>query len=228
LRFQPGELALRSGSSLALAGGMLTLQDDGNLVLYDSARAPLWSANSKGSCGNGACVLSFGGDGRPAVLQGQTVLWTPPVGGNAGASASFTVSTVAPHVSFADSQNDILWMAPYVLRPFKLLSGQYVEQATAAGNLFLSLSATGQLTVTAGAVGAVPALWNSGNAAVTCTAPDCFAVLQSDGNLVIRAGGAAKWASNTPNGAAAALVFNTSAPYLQLVDGQGKVVWSAP
>jgi hypothetical protein len=228
LRFQPGELALRSGSSLALAGGELTLRNDGNLVLSDSAQKPLWSANSSGACANGACVLSFGADGRPAVSQGSTVLWTPPVNASVGTSASLTVSTLPPYMSFADSGNDILWMTSYALRPFQMLAGQYVEQATPSGSLFLSLSASGQLKVTAGAVDGTPALWTSGNAPFTCVAPDCFVVLQGDDNLVIRAGGAGKWASNTSNSGANTLVFNGTAPYLQLVDAQGKVVWSAP
>jgi hypothetical protein len=226
LRFQPGQLALRSGSTIALAGGGLTLQDDGNLVLHDSKLKPLWSTNSAGDCAHGACLLSFGANGRPAVALGKTVLWTPPVSGSVGTSASLTVSTAPPYVSFADTDDNIVWMTSYALRPFQLTAEQYVQQATTNGTLFLTLNATGQLTITAGAVDAKPPLWTSGNAATTCTAPDCFVVLQGDGNLVIRAG-AAKWASNTSNSAATTVLFNATAPYLQLVESGGKVIWSA-
>jgi hypothetical protein len=68
-------------------------------------------------------------------------------------------------------------------------------------------------------------VWATGTSGRACS-PSCTASFQADGNLVLYENGSPYWASNTDNQGATALIFNSSAPYLQIVNGT-QVLWSA-
>jgi hypothetical protein len=69
-------------------------------------------------------------------------------------------------------------------------------------------------------------VWSSATAGSSC-ASGCGAYFQGDGNLVVYASGPAVWASNTSGERASSLLFQNSAPYLQIMNSKGKVLWSS-
>jgi hypothetical protein len=71
-RLLPGE-ALLPGQSIGGGGDTLTMQGDGNLVLYAPGYTPIWASNTRGN--NGAW-LSMQGDGNLVVVaRGGKPLW---------------------------------------------------------------------------------------------------------------------------------------------------------
>jgi len=68
-------------------GDMLTMQSDGNLVIYGKNQEPVWASDT---AGNVNAVLAASDDGRLMVLsEDQTVLWeTPPASASRPASSA--------------------------------------------------------------------------------------------------------------------------------------------
>jgi hypothetical protein len=69
---------LTSGQSITTPGGAfrLTMQGDGNLVLYGASNSALWAS---GTSGNPGAYLVLGDDGNLVVDSAAgTVLWTEP------------------------------------------------------------------------------------------------------------------------------------------------------
>src|SRR5258706_10426672 len=50
LVYAPGALQLREGEQVSNRGLALSMQTDGNLVLYDASGRPLWSSNTYHQC----------------------------------------------------------------------------------------------------------------------------------------------------------------------------------
>jgi hypothetical protein len=61
----------------------LTMQSDGNLVLYQNGSA-LWASNTGGECSSGSCFAVFQTDGNFVVYNGSTALWSTNSGGTPG------------------------------------------------------------------------------------------------------------------------------------------------
>ncbi|WP_052441287.1 hypothetical protein [Streptacidiphilus anmyonensis] len=61
----------------------LTMQTDGNLVIYDVNGNPLWNTQTEGHPGAFAIMQT---DGNLVVYQGSTPLWNSGTGGNPGAT----------------------------------------------------------------------------------------------------------------------------------------------
>ncbi len=62
-------------------GSRLTLQSDGNLVLYTATGEPVWDSNTVGS---GADRLALNNDGSLALYQGSSAVWIQNEGNNSG------------------------------------------------------------------------------------------------------------------------------------------------
>lgn len=88
--------ALWASNTNGLGGTRLTMQSDGNLVLYTSANAAVWSSKSAGSGGNRATIEN---DGNFAVFNSANVrVWstnTGSGGGETGTKIAFVGDTNA-------------------------------------------------------------------------------------------------------------------------------------
>lgn len=72
------------GHSWKTCGGyQLDFQSDGNLVLYNAARAPLWNS---GTAQKGANRLAMQSDGNLVIYAGNTPLWSSGTAGNPSAA----------------------------------------------------------------------------------------------------------------------------------------------
>jgi hypothetical protein len=78
---------------------MLTMQDDGNLVVYDAKGRPLWASNTLNPNGNNRAVMQ--GDGSLVVYSGLgKALWSSGTGGHS--DAFLTVQDDGNVVVYAD------------------------------------------------------------------------------------------------------------------------------
>jgi hypothetical protein len=78
-RLLPGETLL-AGQSISAGRDILTMQGDGNLVLYAPGRIPVWASNT---AGNGGAQLVMQADGNLVVAApGGRPLWAAGTGGH--------------------------------------------------------------------------------------------------------------------------------------------------
>jgi hypothetical protein len=162
--------ALSIGQSLYSCNGQhrLTMQGDGNLVLYSAAPAPpgyaaRWSSVTYGSTGYVATVQPDGNFVLYNLLDSP--LWSTGTPGRSGA--------------YVDLQND----------------GNLVVYAAGGGSALWASSSTLPGPEACGALGQGHAL-NNGQNLYSCNGQFRL-TMQSDGNLVLYAGSQALWASNT-------------------------------
>jgi surface antigen len=196
---KPGE-ALRPGRSLGSEHGQyrLTMQADGNLVLYVArSDRPVWHTHTHGHPGAWAVMQT---DGNLVVYDTSgTALWHSGTGGHPG--AYFAVQRDSNLVVY-DSASRPLWAsglrndqlrANEVLvaeQYLKALNGKYHLYMQADGNLVLYKEGG-------------PALWSTG----THGHPGAWAIMQGDGNLVVYgSGGSPLWNAQTAGHPGANLV----------------------
>ncbi len=80
-RLLPGE-TLHPGQSMSAGSDILTMQADGNLVLYAPGRVPIWASNT---WRNDGAQLVMQTDGNLVVaVPGGTPLWAAGTGGHSG------------------------------------------------------------------------------------------------------------------------------------------------
>ena len=72
--------------------------------------------------------------------------------------------------------------------------------------------------------GSAPWATNTSGMTSTCGGGNCVAQFQTDGNLVLYASSTPYWASNT-SGVGKSMRFSTTAPYVQILDAAGNVVF---
>ncbi|MHA3700962.1 transglycosylase family protein [Jatrophihabitans sp. YIM 134969] len=175
----------------------LSLQTDGNLVLYSTTKAVVWTTSTRGTMQ----ALTMQTDGNLVLrTTAGAVAFQTRTAGRSGAvltAGTLAEATVAQGTTVA-------WRTPaktgVVWRNQLLRSGQAITRGTAS----LTMQADGNL-VRRDATNA--AVWASGT-----RSPGAYAWMQSDGNLVIRStAGAALWTSKTAG---------TTATFLQ-VSGAG-------
>ena len=180
--------SIRPGQSLVSSDTQyeLTLQTDGNLVLYTTTGVAVWSTSTSGTPMQ---ALTMQADGN-LVLRSSAgaAVFNTRTSGRAG--ASLTVTNGATAVVGVGA--DIGWRSPtasgVVWRNQVLRSGDVITR----GSTTLTMQTDGNL-VRRDATGA--AAWSSGTAS-----PGAYASMQADGNLVVRStAGAALWSSGTPN-----------------------------
>jgi hypothetical protein len=212
---------LTPGQSLISANGRynLTLQADGNLVLYRGA-TPLWSTNTSGKP---VTVAAMQADGNLVLYDAHGhPLWYSGTNGHPG--AFLTVQDDGNVVLYVEA-GPLRWpiwatntVDPSLFPPEQLSPGQSITSRN--GSYALTLQTDGNLVLYQGAtplwstntsgkpvtVAAMQAdgnlvlydaqkhpLWNSG----TSGNPGAFLTVQDDGNVVLYVGAAAIWATNT-------------------------------
>lgn len=105
--FLPNQVNLYQKQSLQVKGRTLAMQEDGNLVIYDSAGKALWSImKSSFSCNSAnPCNAVFQGDGNLVVYQRNTPLWAS--GSLGGTKLIF--QEAKPYLRILNSGGTLLW-----------------------------------------------------------------------------------------------------------------------
>ncbi len=149
----------------------MTMQTDGNLVVYDSASTPLWASNTTGK-GTAPYKLSVKDDGNVVINDGK-------------GKSIWTTCTTSTSTRTTDALYNLAVMN----------QGQYVQSLN--NSFFLRLNSDGNLVLyTSNDWSRSSAIWMS-NSANKGVAPYRL-TMQSDGNLVVYdATNAAMWASGS-------------------------------
>ncbi len=198
----------------------LVMQGDGNLVEYvRSSMRALWSTGTGGNPGAYAIMQT---DGNLVVYLGSTALWNTHTGGNTGA-----------YVSLADDANLIvesatanpLWSNAVINSTLAsgetLVTGQRVYSSNDAQYVLL-MQGDGNLVEYV--LSSMRALWSTG----TGGHPGAYAVMQTDGNLVVySATGTALWNSHTGGQPGLALHVQDDANLVIYPFAGGAVAWAS-
>jgi len=207
---------LSPGSTLVSPGGQyrLTMQSDGDLVLYTAGGSPLWSSQTSAAAGAFAIMQA---DGNFVVYSAANrVLWATGTGGHPGAELE------------VQSDGDLavagpsgpLWSSGSVNSELKagehLDSGWYLQSQ--GGECRLFMQSDGNLVLYAASGQSV---WSSG----TSGSPGASAVMQADGNLVIySASDQVLWTTKTAGKPGARLQLSRHAD-ISISLPSGSVIW---
>ena len=94
--FSAGNFQLPEGASVQLGPTFLTMQVDGNLVMYQGGTA-VWNSGTGGqSCGSSQCRAVFQADGNFVIYNGSLAIWNTSTWGNSW--AQLVLSSSAPYV----------------------------------------------------------------------------------------------------------------------------------
>jgi hypothetical protein len=173
------------------------LQQDDNLVVYDSWNRPKWASNTVGRGTSGGCRLVMQNDANLVLYSGSTALWssqggstevkhgdTLPAGQRLNHNQSLTSHNGKYIALMQPDGNFVLYHGTRALwNAATHGSGSTYVTAQTDGNLVV-YDATGKPH------------WNSGTYGRNTTG-DVRLVMQDDGNLVLYSGSTATWASNT-------------------------------
>ena len=223
--YQMGQLNLYSNQEINLQNASFTLQNDGNLVLYQ-AGSVIWQSNTCcHDCSNEQCRLTFDSAGHLVIYQNTTTLasW-PPVYNETLGSSSIRISNSTPYLTFIDGSDNIVWATSYDFYPsFHINNGSFIYQMADSVPMYLTLLNDGNLAVYSGSISTGKLLWSTSLTGKTCN-KGCFLSFQGDGNIVIYGDQGALWATGT-NPSGNKLLFNTISPYLQVYNSTGAVIW---
>ncbi len=105
--FSRAQLNLVHLQSLQVKGRTLIMQQDGNLVIYDSAGKALWSIMKGGNSCTSArpCNAVFQNDGNFVVYQGSTPLWNSETVG----ATKLIFQEARPYLRILNSGGSLLW-----------------------------------------------------------------------------------------------------------------------
>lgn len=223
MAFAAGTLVMAPGSMRSGGGYTLAFQHDGNLVVYDAAFRPLWATNTVGrQCSASTCSAVLQADGNFILYDRGHAYWathTTAPGGH------LKVTARSPFLMVQAADGTPVFTTS---RTLEAPSGAFHLPALAAARFHgghLTLQGDGNLVVydSNGR-----ALWASNTTGHQCSAASCSLTFQTDGNLVLRDGGAPYWNSATSGIAGAELKLSAAWPYLWLADGHGARVWPRP
>jgi subtilase family serine protease len=219
-KFGPGNLMLAQGDSVNFGPYILVMQNDGNLVIYQSEYGPaVWSSGTYGqNCGSGQCFAVFQTDGNFVVYNGSTPLWNSGTYGNPG--AELVLSAQSPQLEVVAGAS-ILWTDQAVFSAGNLIlpQGAWLD----CGDFILVMQNDGNLVLYQ-ATG--PAVWATGTYGQNCGAGQCLAVFQGDGNFVVYNGASPLWNSGTWGNPAAQLIVPGQTAELQIVGDNQAVLWT--
>jgi hypothetical protein len=213
-----GGLLLREGQSVSFGRANLTMQGDGNLVLYDQNRA-IWNTGTWGqNCGANQCFAAFQSDGNLVVYNGSTPLWNS--GSSAHTGAELIVSAASPQLEIVASNQSILWTSVAEFDAGRLMLRQGASMNI--GSMNLVMQGDGNLVL----YDENRAIWNTGTWGQNCGANQCFAVFQSDGNLVVYNGSTPLWNSGTWGNPAAQLMLSAESRQLEIIGSNQSILWT--
>jgi hypothetical protein len=217
---------LRSGQALSNGYFTLTLQTDGNLVLWGPSEQ-LWASNTRGS---GATEAVLQSDGN-FVLYGATfpAIWHTHTNGT---DAQILGLNNDGTVNLFDSAGNVLWN-PAPAQPAQWCAAPSFPSATLTNNQCLKVnqhltSNNGLYTLWMQSDGNLVLYGPSGAVWATNTAGQMVsqAVLDGAGNLLLQpSSGHPLWASKTSG--AKVLVLNNDGT-LSLINGAFSIIWRAP
>ena len=219
----PGRV-LQHGDAVDSCDGrfVLTMQHDGNLVLYQRHVGAVWSSGTHGSGADRAVMQT---DGNLVVYAGGTARWASGTHGEPGAIAA--VQSDGNLVVYRGGA--ARWASGSSARPTPgcssqwLGSGQTLHAGDAVtscdGRFQLVMQADGNLVMYQHGVGAVWATGTHGHGATRAT-------MQDDGNLVLyTAANHAVWASGTHGQPGAALAVQSDGNLV--IYGVGRALWAS-
>jgi hypothetical protein len=216
--FAAGTFRLNQGQSTTIANGLvLTMQTDGNLVLYQNG-APIWFTGTSGqNCGANQCIAVFQADGNFVVYNGATPLWNSGTGGQTGAELLLSAGT--PQLEILGSNGSILWANAdtFSAGNFKLPQGASVS----FGGFVLVMQGDGNLVLYRNG----SPVWYTATGGQNCGAGQCTTVFQTDGNLVVYNGSIPLWSSQTGGQPGAQLVLSSQSPQIEIT-ASSSVLWA--
>jgi hypothetical protein len=210
---------LLAGQSFIIGDLKLSMQSDGNLVLYRDGQSKWATGTNKWPSTCTTCYASFQSDGNlelysPTANGEYTAYWSTGTNGHPG--AQLYLSDSAPYLSIV--QGVEIYPAknsgPSHFAPFNLLAGQ----SFTIGDLTLSMQSDGNLVVYRDGV----SKWASGTNNWPSTCTTCYASFQSDGNLVLYSSSGngeytPYWSTGTNGHPDAQLLLSDTTPYLSIV-----------
>ena len=218
---------LNAGQSAVFGDLSLTLQTDGNLVLYKGSSA-LWSTSlfpgqsrPEGAVTEGmacaGCRAVFQSDGNFVLYNGSVAYWDS--GTEGGSGSLFEVTGTAPYVTITNASGSPLFAQIAKSQGFKLMAGSNLN----IGDTALSMQTDGNLVLYQNG----EALWAAsfypntsipaGTSAGGRSCAGCFATFQADGNLVLySANGTPYWDTATEGVPGAVLTFSGQSPFVSV------------
>ena len=211
-------ISLSTGQSLSSANGQyeLTMQQDGNLVLYKNApfQVALWSSETQGNSGSSATMQA---DGNFVVYDNAgNPLWDAGTYGNPGATIQVQDNG---QLAIQSSTGSILWqVSPVILHIGEsLVSPNQQHRLTMASDGSLKLRKTLSTQGFEGEIWASDSRGSNGQ----------FAVMQDDGDFVIyTAAGVAVWSTGTSGHNKSKIELDDNAE-LRIRDPKDCILWSA-
>ena len=199
----------------------ITLQTDGNIVIYDSTGKALWNLWSQPNVNNRkAVILQMQDDGNlVAYDSGGAAIWSTGTYGKAGASAFWVVNAVDKNSRL--NRADGAYSLGDTLKPSKRI--EFNEYLSSTNKKFIAkMQGDGNFVVYSSDIN----LWATG----THTTGGKYIALQSDGNIVVYdSSGKAIWnlwaQPNVYSQKAARLVMQDDGN-LVAYDSAGKAIWS--
>ncbi|UJR17128.1 hypothetical protein I4U23_004024 [Adineta vaga] len=224
--YQSDQLNLYSNQQIKLLNATFILQNDGNLVLYQSDGSVKWSSNTCCTdCTNQQCRLTFNNIGQLVLYKRAEILtlWPPAYTGILGDS-SIRISNTSAYFTFIDGNNSVIWASSYDFYPsFHLTNGSFVRQIINNTFIYLTLLNNANLAIYLDTINTGKLLWSASLSGKTCD-NSCSLSFQGDGNIVIYGDQGAVWATGT-NPSGTKFLFNTVSPYLQVYNSNNDVIW---
>jgi hypothetical protein len=210
---------LVAGQSATIGNLTLSMQTDGNLVLYRDGVSKWASGTNDWPSTCTSCYASFQSDGNLVLYSAggngeYTPYWSTGTNGHPGAQIHLLDS--APYLAIV--QGIEIYPAknpgPSHFAPFNLLAGQSLK----TGDLTLSMQSDGNLVLYREGV----SKWASGTNHWPSTCTTCYASFQSDGNLVLYSSTGdgdftPYWSTETNGHPHAFLLLSDAIPYLSIV-----------
>jgi cytochrome c peroxidase len=210
----------------------LIMQGDGNLVLYRGATVAsnaLWNSRTSGQNCTRGCGAIFQNDGNFVIYGNGAALWAS--GSNGPTGRKIQLSTAEPYIRVIEPNGSIVWSSSLTFESLALGAGQFVQIGPVSRQLKLIMQGDGNLVLYRGATVASNALWNSRTSGQNCTASirsgGCRTMF---GGALLRVmnGSASLRTYGDAERSGGRLLFSQTAPHIQILGANRKVVWRSP
>lgn len=221
------------GTSMYSENGRLrlTLQDDGNLVLYTRADFPLWNCGRAGSAGPWELIMQADGNLVEYDIY-ENPIWSTETNGTGG--THFQVNNDG-NLAIYNDQDSIVWMSGSSVpnhpktgpnQRDRLVNGEGLlvgDSIWSPNGVRLTMQPDGNLVLYSPPPGEQP-IWNSGTAGRTNV---WDAVLQDDGNFVVYdVDNKPLWAADKFRDGGCTLVCQDDGNLVNYSKIDGNVIWA--